>query len=67
MNTETDKVPYEKVVNNNPLTGRRTGTYARYHWKLVQQPKFERRCGGLKGNIFDCADSRQANKFNITM
>ena len=31
-----------------------------------RQPKFEGKCDGLKGHIYDCSDTRQSDQFTRT-
>jgi hypothetical protein len=36
-------------------------------WETIcDQTKFEGKCNDLKGHIYDCSDSRQANQFTKT-
>ena len=67
MKTETEKSTARKFGSSNPPTGSHTGSYTRVSKNTVRQTMFTRICNGLKGHIFDCADSRQANQFNMML
>ena len=55
------------VRRETPAGGRR------YHHRngfpkpvIVRQPKFEGKCDGLKGHVYDCSDARQADQYAMT-
>jgi hypothetical protein len=46
---------------------KRVGFKPKARTAVVQQPKFEGRCDGLKGFTFDCTDSRQTTGFSTSI
>ena len=64
-NTGSGSVGVEKKETTG---GRRNYQRDNYQKPLApRQPKFEGKCDGLKGHIYDCSDSRQSELFAKTM
>jgi hypothetical protein len=43
--------------------------YSRFQHKktTTQEPKLNGRCDDIRGFVFDCADGKQADRYNITI
>jgi hypothetical protein len=58
-----DKGSGESTGNRPPHQGNRQHAFKK---AIVRQPKFEGKCKELKGFVFNCSDSRQADVFRKT-
>jgi hypothetical protein len=65
------KVPESKSTNDNTSKpqhhGNQRGNCRRAFQKpMTRQPRFQGKCDDLKGYIYDCSDSRQADVYTKT-